>query len=436
MSDKEQILRNIKMRYGIIGNCDGLNTALITAQKVAQSDFTVLVQGENGVGKEIIPRIIHDLSSRSKGKYLAVNCGAIPEGTIESELFGHVKGAYTGSVENREGYFAAADGGTLFLDEVGELPLQMQVRLLRVLETHEFLPVGSSEVRKTNVRIIAATNRNMRQAIAEGRFREDLYYRLSVVNLHIPPLRERGTDIDLLFRKFALENQERFNIPAIRLTEEARQMLMHYPWPGNIRQLKNVVDSMTVQCESREVTAEELAKFIPVDGLHTQVAPRQPNTLPVNIGNRTQNLDTEALMRHIKELTEQVAFLTEEVNALWRRVDGRGQRDEKDNALSKRLLLNGSGFSMSRVSEDAEFEDIPSEEMAGRDFAADVSGATSADMPPQQRNVPKTREEMERELIRNALKRNNFNRRKTAAELGISERTLYRKLVKYGMDQD
>lgn len=421
MTDKAQILRNVKLRYGIIGNCDGLNTALTTAIKVAQSDFSVLVQGENGVGKEIIPRVIHDLSSRSNRKYLAVNCGAIPEGTIESELFGHVKGAYTGSVENREGYFAAADGGTLFLDEVGELPLQMQVRLLRVLETHEFLPVGSSEVRKTNVRIIAATNRNMKQAIAEGRFREDLYYRLAVVNLHIPPLRERGTDIDLLFRKFALENQERFKIPAIRLTEDAKRLLMQYPWPGNIRQLKNVVDSMTVQCESREITAEELARFIPADHQHTQMAPLQPNTLPAHIGNTTQNLDTEALMRHIKDLTRQVAFLTEEVKALWQRMEDDAPKDEKNGQLSKHLLLPETPGGSHRELEEVEFEDVANE----------TTTAT-----PIERNVPKTREEMERELILHSLRRNNFNRRKAAAELGISERTLYRKIEKYGMDQD
>ncbi len=421
MTDKAQILRNVKLRYGIIGNCDGLNTALTTAIKVAQSDFSVLVQGENGVGKEIIPRVIHDLSSRSNRKYLAVNCGAIPEGTIESELFGHVKGAYTGSVENREGYFAAADGGTLFLDEVGELPLQMQVRLLRVLETHEFLPVGSSEVRKTNVRIIAATNRNMKQAIAEGRFREDLYYRLAVVNLHIPPLRERGTDIDLLFRKFALENQERFKIPAIRLTEDAKRLLMQYPWPGNIRQLKNVVDSMTVQCESREITAEELARFIPADHQHTQMATLQPNTLPAHVGNTTQNLDTEALMRHIKDLTRQVAFLTEEVKALWQRMEEDAPKDEKNGQLSKHLLLPETPGGSHRELEEVEFEDVANE----------TTTAT-----PIERNVPKTREEMERELILQSLRRNNFNRRKAAAELGISERTLYRKIEKYGMDQD
>ena len=427
MTDKELVLRNIKKRYGIIGDCEGLNDALITAQKVAQSGFSVLVQGENGVGKEIIPRIIHDLSPRSNRKYLAVNCGAIPEGTIESELFGHVKGAYTGSVENREGYFAAADGGTLFLDEVGELPLQMQVRLLRVLETHEFLPVGSSEVRKTNVRIIAATNRDMRKAIAEGRFREDLYYRLAVVNLHIPPLRERGKDIDLIFRKFALENQERFGIPAIRLTEDARRLLLQYPWPGNVRQLKNVVDSMTVQCENREINAEELAKFIPADHVHTQISTVSPENLPAKTGSFTQNLDTEALMHHIKELTHQVAFLTEQVKELWRRVDHASENGHEAGQQGTHLVI-GRENTRPADTEEVEFEDINGEingEIIGDNPMGNASSAT-----------PHTREEAERALIEQALRRNRNNRRKTAEELAISERTLYRKIQKYGLDEE
>lgn len=424
MSDKEQILRNIKNRYGIIGNCEGLNNALITAQKVAQSDFSVLVQGENGVGKEIIPRIIHDLSPRRNQKYLAVNCGAIPEGTIESELFGHVKGAYTGSVENRAGYFAAADGGTLFLDEVGELPLQMQVRLLRVLETHEFLPVGSSEVRRTNVRIIAATNRDMHKAIAEGRFREDLYYRLAVVNLHIPPLRERGNDIDLIFRKFARDNEERFKIPAVRLTEEARELLLKYPWPGNVRQLKNVVDSMTIQCERREADAGELAKFIHVDGARTQIATVEAERLPANVGNATQNLDAEALMLHIKELTRQVAFLTEEVKELWECVEKTPGNSCKVPQHNPHLLLSGGNPQRATDLEEVEFEDI------NNVIVSESQNATTAAMAPH------TREEAEKQLIAQALQRNNNNRRKTANELAISERTLYRKIIKYGLDHE
>ncbi len=418
MTDKEQVLRNIKKRYGIIGDCEGLNNALITAHKVARSDFSVLVQGENGVGKEIIPRIIHDLSPRSSKRYLAVNCGAIPEGTIESELFGHVKGAYTGSVENREGYFAAADGGTLFLDEVGELPLQMQVRLLRVLETHEFLPVGSSEVRRTNVRIIAATNRNMKEAIAQGKFREDLYYRLAVVNLSIPPLRERGKDIDLIFRKFANDNQERYSIPAIRLTEDARKMLMEYPWPGNVRQLKNVVDSMTVQCENREIDAEELAKFIHADMVHTQIATTGSSNLPTAAGSMAQNLDAEALMKHISYLTKQVAYLTERVDTLWKQVHNTPEKHNTPYQNGLKLPYR-SDLRTADTPEDVEYEtleDTPDETI----------------LP----NTPYTMEEAERQQIEHALRRNSNNRRKAAEELGISERTLYRKIQKYGLDKD
>ena len=238
MTEKE--LQSIKQRYGIVGNSEALNRAIETALKVARVDLSVLIQGENGVGKEIIPRIIHDASPRKNKRYLALNCGAIPEGTIDSELFGHVKGAFTGSVDSREGYFSAADGGTLFLDEVGELPLQTQVRLLRVLETGEFIPVGSSEVKKTNVRIVAATNVDMKQAIADREFRQDLYYRLAAVSIAIPPLRERGNDVDILFRKFALEMSERYQMPPIRLNDAARAALLSYSWPGNIRQLKNL----------------------------------------------------------------------------------------------------------------------------------------------------------------------------------------------------
>ena len=256
-------LQAVKQRYGVVGNCDALNRAVEIALKVAKVDLSVLIQGENGVGKEIIPRIIHDAGSRKGKKYLALNCGAIPDGTIDSELFGHVKGAFTGSVDSREGYFSAADGGTLFLDEVGELPLQTQVRLLRVLETGEYIPVGSSEVKRTNVRIIAATNVDMARAIAEGRFREDLYYRLAAISISMPPLRERGSDIDILFRKFALEMSERYGIPPVRLNEAAKQLLLSYSWPGNVRQLKNVAESMSVTVDEREITPDILARFIP-----------------------------------------------------------------------------------------------------------------------------------------------------------------------------
>ena len=254
----ESLILQVKQRYNIVGNCEALNRAIEIALKIAPVDLSVLVTGENGVGKEIFPRIIHDHSLRKGKKYFAVNCGAIPEGTIDSELFGHEKGAFTGAIDQREGYFAAANGGTLFLDEVGELPLQTQARLLRVLETGEYIRVGSSEVRKTNVRIVAATNVNMEKAIAEGKFREDLYYRLNTISISVPALRDRGDDAALLFRKFALDMSERYKMPPVRLTEDAVRLLVAYPWKGNVRQLKNLTENMSVTAEKREIDAETL----------------------------------------------------------------------------------------------------------------------------------------------------------------------------------
>ena len=265
-------LQKIKQRYNIVGNNEGLNRAIDVALKIAPVDLSVLIQGENGVGKEVFPRIIHDHSTRKTKKYFAVNCGAIPEGTIDSELFGHEKGAFTGAIEKREGYFSVANGGTLFLDEVGELPLQTQARLLRVLETGEYIPVGASEVRKTDVRIVAATNVNMERAIREGKFREDLYYRLNSVSIAVPPLRERGEDVVLLFRKFALEMSEKYKMPPIRLTEEARNMIKAYSWPGNVRQLKNIAENMSVTAEAREITPEILSTYLPEELKHNQLA--------------------------------------------------------------------------------------------------------------------------------------------------------------------
>lgn len=264
-------LQRIKLRYGIVGNCEALDRALDIALKIAPVDLSVLVTGENGVGKEVFPRIIHDHSLRKNKKYFAVNCGAIPEGTIDSELFGHEKGAFTGAVERREGYFAVANGGTLFLDEVGELPAPTQARLLRVLETGEYIPVGASEIHKTDVRIVAATNVNMEKAIGEGKFREDLYYRLNSVSISVPALRERGDDVLLLFRKFALEMSEKYKMPPIRLDDEASRILVAYSWPGNVRQLKNVAENMSVTSEARVITPEILRRYLPEPKRHDQI---------------------------------------------------------------------------------------------------------------------------------------------------------------------
>ena len=278
-------LQNIKQRYGIVGNCEALNHVLDVALQVAPTDLSVLIVGESGVGKEIIPRVIHDNSPRRREKYFAINCGSIPEGTIDSELFGHVKGAFTGAINDSPGYFGVANKGTLFLDEVGELPLATQARLLRVLETGEYIPVGATEVRKTEVRIVAATNVNIRKAISEGRFREDLYYRLNSIPIQMPPLRDRGEDIVLLFRLFAMQMAEKYRMEKVTLTDGARQMLMKYKWPGNVRQLKNITEQISILSPERTITEEVLAKFIPQDQESTQLA-----TIP---GNSDHGFESE-----------------------------------------------------------------------------------------------------------------------------------------------
>lgn len=411
MSPKE--LQAVKQRYGIVGNCDALNRALETALKVARVDLSILIQGENGVGKEVLPRIIHDASARKGKKYLALNCGALPEGTIDSELFGHVEGAFTGSVGRREGYFSAADGGTLFLDEVGELPLQTQVRLLRVLETGEFIPVGSSEVKRTNVRIVAATNVDMQRAIAEGRFREDLYYRLAAVAIHMPALRERGNDIDMLFRKFALEMSERYNMPPVRLDEKAKQMLLQYPWPGNVRQLKNVAESMSVTADEREITPEILERYIPAATVHT--LPVLSNThAPAQIAGQEAHYDEdrEFVFKAIGMLRHEIEKLKLEIEDLRQ---GNAVRTASPQAAPQSFLPYHQEVPHELVPEAEEFvEDEKTDE------------THDGQLP--------TKDDLERELIRKALIRFNGHRKQAAAQIGISERTLYRKIKEYGLD--
>ena len=411
MSPKE--LQAVKQRYGIVGNCDALNRALETALKVARVDLSILIQGENGVGKEVLPRIIHDAGARKGKKYLALNCGALPEGTIDSELFGHVEGAFTGSVGRREGYFSAADGGTLFLDEVGELPLQTQVRLLRVLETGEFIPVGSSEVKRTNVRIVAATNVDMQRAIAEGRFREDLYYRLAAVAIHMPALRERGNDIDMLFRKFALEMSERYNMPPVRLDEKAKQMLLQYPWPGNVRQLKNVAESMSVTADEREITPEILGRYIPAATVHT--LPVLSNThAPAQIAGQEAHYDEdrEFVFKAIGMLRHEIEKLKLEIEDLRQ---GNAVRTASPQAPPQSFLPYHQEVPHELVPEAEEFvEDEKTDE------------THDGQLP--------TKYDLERELIRKALIRFNGHRKQAADQIGISERTLYRKIKEYGLD--
>ncbi|MFC2700759.1 sigma-54 interaction domain-containing protein, partial [Segatella oris] len=308
-------LQKIKQRYNIVGNSDGLNRALDIALQVAPTDLSVLIVGESGVGKEIIPRVIHDNSPRRRERYFAINCGSIPEGTIDSELFGHEKGSFTGAIGESEGYFGTANKGTIFLDEVGELPLATQARLLRVLETGEYIRVGGQEIRKTNVRIVAATNVNMRKAVSEGRFREDLFYRLNTIPVQMPPLRDRGEDIVLLFRLFAMQMAEKYHLPKITLTDEAKQLLMQYKWPGNIRQLKNITEQMSVLSEQREINAEALLHFIPKDTESTQLATISKP------GEHSYETEREILYKILYELRGNVSDLKRDMNMLKKQLD-------------------------------------------------------------------------------------------------------------------
>ncbi|WP_315509241.1 sigma-54 dependent transcriptional regulator [Alloprevotella tannerae] len=395
----ETLLQRIKQRYGIVGNAEGLNRAIDVALKIAPVDLSVLIMGENGVGKEIFPRIIHDNSARKTKKYFAVNCGAIPEGTIDSELFGHEKGAFTGAVEKREGYFSVADGGTLFLDEVGELPLQTQARLLRVLETGEFIPVGSSQVKKTDVRIVAATNVNMDRAINDGKFREDLYYRLNSILITIPPLRERGEDATLLFRKFALDMSEKYKMPPIRLTEDAKAVLMHYSWPGNIRQLRNVAENMSVTAEERDITAEVLRQYIPEERPHNQLVVSDPHVKEHSFEN-----EREILYQILFDLRRDVSELKKTVNE---------QLKGQSCDLSDRKGLPAFNSHYVDPQTFAEAEEVRDGEETKPILSL---------------------EEQEREAIGRVLEQNKGNRKLTAEQLGISERTLYRKIKEYDLE--
>ena len=310
-------LQKIKLRYNIVGNSDELNRALDVALQVAPTDLSVLIIGESGVGKEIIPKVIHDNSPRRREKYFAINCGSIPEGTIDSELFGHEKGSFTGAIGESEGYFGIANKGTIFLDEVGELPIATQARLLRVLETGEYIRVGGQEVRKTNVRIVAATNVNMRKAVSEGRFREDLYYRLNTIPIMMPPLRERGNDILLLFRLFAMQMAEKYKLPKIVLTDDAKTIMLKYKWPGNVRQLKNITEQMSVLSEEREIDAQTLLRFIPQDEETTQLA----TIAPGHGGTHSYESERELLYKILYELRGNVSDLRRDMNSLRKQLD-------------------------------------------------------------------------------------------------------------------
>ena len=412
-------LQTVKNRFGIIGNSDVLNRALDVAVQVAPTDITVLITGESGTGKENMPKIIHHYSSRKHHEYIAVNCGAIPEGTIDSELFGHEKGAFTGATDSRKGYFEVADGGTIFLDEVAELPLPTQVRLLRVLETGEYMKVGASKVKKTDVRIIAATNENVQKAIQSGKFREDLFYRLSTVPIYLAPLRERKNDIHLLFRKFSADFAEKYRMPGIRLQSEAVNSLEKYSWPGNIRQLKNVAEQISVIEKSRDVSDLILSKYLPdIDS---------NRNLPMVIDGKKENeqiSERDILYKVLFEMKQDVTEMKRVIVDLLN--NNNLSNNEKNELITK--LKSSNTFDNESNFDSSSNHPVPFEEKTARqpDSSYNISFQESVEIEESL-----SLEEREKELIKKALQKHNGKRKNAAKELGISERTLYRKIKEF-----
>ena len=403
-------IKEAKQRFGIIGNSPALMAAVGRALQVAPIDLSVLINGESGAGKEFFPQIIHAYSSRKHSKYIAVNCGAIPEGTIDSELFGHEKGAFTGAISSRKGYFEEANGGTIFLDEVAELPLTTQARLLRVLESGEFIKVGSSEVQKTNIRVVAATNVNMQKAVSEGRFREDLYYRLNTIPVKMPALRERGEDILLLFRLFTMQMAEKYNIPRITLTDDAKRLLLKYKWPGNVRQLKNITEQISVLSEKREIDANGLRHFIPEDPESTQLA-----MIP-NQGNHSYENERELLYKILYELRGNVSEMRREMNDMRKQMNEQKTETPVDTYAQPYHALAPANYSGTATPmRGNRIEEVEAEEIKDTDSL----------------NL----NDLGRQLVERALDRNGGNRKKAAKELGISDRTLYRRIKQYGLDK-
>ena len=419
-------LQSVKQRFGIIGNSEALNRAIDIAVQVAITDLSVLITGESGVGKESFPQIIHHFSHRKHRPYIAVNCGAIPEGTIDSELFGHEKGSFTGATTDRKGYFEEADGGTIFLDEVGELPLSTQVRLLRVLETGEFIKVGSSKIQKTNVRVVAATNLNIMQAIRNSRFREDLYYRLNTVPIFVPPLRERKDDIVLLFRKFAADFADKYNMPPIRLTEGAKILLSNYYWNGNIRQLKNITEQISVIEQKREIDEQILRNYLPKEDME-----RLPALLASQ--NNTQSFNSE------REILYQVLFdMKKDVNELKSIVHntiGRKPAEIQEEIIYPTAIIDRDENYITTHRKQMEF--INENQPVERNIFAEKIEPYQDEVEylevvePQK---PLTLQEMEKQMIMKSLEKHRGKRKEAANELQISERTLYRKIKEYGLD--
>ena len=425
-------IQSIKQRFEIIGQDQKLNRALEKAMQVAATDISVLVTGESGVGKEAIPKIIHSLSHRKHAKYIAVNCGAIPEGTIDSELFGHEKGAFTGATQTRSGYFEVADGGTIFLDEVGELPLTTQVRLLRVLENGEFLKVGSSQVQKTDVRIVAATNVNMFEAIKKERFREDLYYRLSTVEINIPPLRERQEDIHLLFRKFASDFSQKYKMPTIRLDEQAISLLIKYRWPGNIRQLRNIAEQISVLEENRTITAATLNGYLPNN---------TTSNLPAVVSNKKSESDfsneREILYKVLFDMKGDLNDLKKLTMELLKNNDS--QKVQKDNENLIRKIYGNEDEEDIEMEQDEHEETnmnvlhLPEPKKEEPVYSQETYEDKYHFAEEIEEEETLSLQEKEVELIKKSLDRNRGKRKAAASELGISERTLYRKIKQYDL---
>ncbi|GAB3884420.1 sigma-54 interaction domain-containing protein [Spirosoma agri] len=448
-----QEIQSVKQRFGIIGNAPALNYAINVAMQVAATDLTVLITGESGSGKESFSKIIHSLSARKHGQFIAINCGAIPEGTIDSELFGHEKGSFTGAVDSRKGYFETTNGGTIFLDEIGEMPLGTQARLLRVLENGEFIRVGSSKTQKTDVRVVAATNVNLMDAVDKGNFREDLYYRLNTVPIYVPPLRERGTDIELLFRKFTTDFSERYRIKPLQLTEGAKQVLMSYPFPGNIRQLKNIAEQVSIleSEQNKPIETETLTRYLPQQQPSNRSLALFPQT---NGGTNGENFSE-------RELLYKVLFdMRRDVNDLKKLV-----RDVLGDEQDGRQILNNHKDLFDSIQPDGDHPPVdtnitrflPAPNGTGRpenpppsetynshppvqifdDVAHDINDVTVEDVTHEtEEDDSLSLERQEKEMILKALRRNNNKRKYAAQALGISERTLYRKIKQYEIDEE
>lgn len=437
---KEQEIQSIKQRFEIIGNSHLLNHAIEVAAQVAPTDMTVLITGESGSGKESFSKIIHALGARKHGQFIAINCGAIPEGTIDSELFGHEKGSFTGAHDTRKGYFEVTNGGTIFLDEIAETPLNTQARLLRVLEYGEFIKVGSSKVQKTDVRIVAATNKNLREAVEKGKFREDLYYRLSTVPIYVPPLRERGEDIVLLFRKFASDFSEKYRTKPLQLTDEAKQVIMKYRFPGNIRQLKNLVEQISVLELNREIDSETLLRYLPrEDSMLPALYSEQKETeskfterdllYKVLFEMRNDMTELKKLVLQMLQKGEFSDDMLQENEELFKNIDGKSKNEEN---LENQYLLEEDNkrraFELSPVNQDQgkqqrRFESVVEDEANIEDIVHVTENDESLSL-----------EKKEKELIIKALRKNNNKRKYAAQDLGISERTLYRKIKQYELE--